>query len=270
MATLLIRAEQDKMKISEVFSSALLNADYLTITPVTVRDRKGKETKAQGMPDVLPAIMGMAPEYMSYQYQTPEGPRIIYGSALIPFMTATGTIFQKYTKEYVQLAQLAVGEALKIDMKKLEENGSDGFQLTTDNKNISEKAIDAIYDKLEKLYPLGPVTAGLVAEITACGEELMEDTWEKGDNYKAYISYIIIKGISQFANTCFQIVDQQIVGPLHQVIKMRAQEEQVAQAMGKSAGPITDLTGRKLTSENIGKIVGLDGKVIHNDETIIN
>lgn len=256
------------MNIRDIFYSGNLTPENLKVTPITARDRKGNEVKKRGMPDVLPVIMGMDLEYRSYQYSEADQMRIMYGSALIPFITASGEIMKKYTKEYVSVAQIAVGEALGIDMAKLENDGVDGFQLDINDPKITDQVPEKVYAALEAAYPLGPITPEFLDANTACAEEHLGEAWYKGDNYRAYICYLIIKGVGQFAATCQGIVAEQVVGPLWQVLQIREQEKQVAAAMGKSAPGMTDLLGGKLSSEKLGKIVGLDGKEIKADDIV--
>lgn len=256
------------MNISDIFYAGNINPENLQVTPITVRDRKGKATKKRGMPDVLPVIMGIDLEYRSYQYNDENQLKVMYGTALVPFITASGEIMKRYTKEYISTAQIAVGEALGIDMKKLHDDGVDGFQLKVDDPKITDQVPGKVYDALEKAYPLGPITPEFLEANTACAEQYLGEAWYKGDNYRAYICYLIIKGVGQFAATCQSIVQEQIVGPIWQILQIREQEAQVAKAMGKSAPGMTDLIGGKLSSEKIGKIVGLDGREMKSEDIV--
>lgn len=256
------------MKISEVFNSANINSEDLRRTPITITDRKGKQTKADGMPDVLPVILGIDLEYRSYQYIRDGQAHIKYGVGILPFITESGKIMQKYTREYVSVAQIAIGEAIGIDMNQLQDDKVDGFQLKTSDTRITYEVPEKVYAALEQAFPLGPVTREFLDENTECAEKLLSELWDKGDNYRAYISYLLVKGIGQFAATCQQIVAEQIVGPIYQILQMREQEEQQRTAMGKSAPAMTDLLGRKLSSKSTGKIVGLDGQELKADDVV--
>lgn len=249
------------MKISEVFRADIIDPEKLKRVPITIRDKRGKETKTDGMPDIVPTIMDMDPDFMSYQYQTQQGTRMKYGTELNTFIEASGKILTEATREYVTAAQLVLAGLIGITIEQMD--GADGYQLDLDSPLITEDTLDQLYDGLNKQYPLGPVGKGLMEKTVATAEQYLGAAWEKGDNYKAYISYVIIKGIGQYASQCQQIVEKEVAGPIFQVLQYRMQRD--AQKAQRQPA-ITDLLGNKLDSK--GKIVGLDGKEIKKDEII--
>lgn len=254
------------MKISEVFNAGIIDPEKLKVGPITIRDKKGKETKTDGMPDIVPTIMDMSPEFMSYQYNTPEGSRILYGTGIRGFITSSGGVMGKHLREYVTAAQLILANLIGITMEQME--GADGYQIPIDSPQITEDTLDQLYDGLNKQYPLGPVTKELAAEVIALAELHMSEAWELGDNYKGYISYVIIKGIGQYASQCQQIVEQEVAGPVFQVLQYRMKIIQQGQAGKRPAPVITDLLGGELNTKSQGKIVGLDGKEIKPDKIV--
>lgn len=252
------------MNISDIFNPEKLTPEFLAITPITVRDKKGKETKFDGIPDVLPVVMDIPLGLRSYQYTTPEGPRIQYATGILPYITQSGQILEKYTEEYFTAAQLILANLLGITMEQME--GADGFQLQVDDPKITMDTLDQLYNGLNKQYPAGPVTPEMLVALTNCAEALLGSYWEQGDNFKAYISYLVIKGIGQYASTCQRVVEQQVAGPIFQILQYR--EQQLQAARQKPGAAIVDSLGRKLGSDNAGKIVDLDGRAIKKDEIV--
>jgi hypothetical protein len=252
------------MKISDIFNPDRLSAEFLQITPITLRDKKGKEVKADGTPDVLPVVMSIPLELRSYQYTTDQGPRIQYAIGLLPYITQSGQILETYVREYFSAAQLILADLLGITKEQME--GADGFQLRTDDPRISEDTLDQLYDGLNKQYPLGPVVPEMIKALNDCAEALLGSYWEQGDNYKVYISYLVIKAIGQYAATCQHVVEQQVAGPVFQILQYRMEQQMAASQ--KPGAAITDVFGSKLNSKGAGKIVGLDGREIKKDEIV--
>lgn len=252
------------MKIADIFNPDRLTPELLKRTPITIRDKKGKETKADGMPDVLPVVMDIPLELRSYQYNTQQGPKIQYATGMVPYITQSGQILEKYTREYFDSAQLIMAGLIGITKEQME--GADGFQIDADDPKITEDVLDQLYDGLNKQYPLGPVIPGMLKELTDCAEVHLGSYWDQGDNFKAYISYLVIKAIGQYASTCQRVVEQEVAGPIYQILQYRMQQAQAASQRPGAA--ITDSLGHKLGSDNAGKIVGLDGREIKKDEVV--
>ncbi len=252
------------MKISDIFNPDRVTPEFLTRTPITVRDRKGKENKMDATPDVLPVVMDIPLELRSYQYMTPEGPRIQYASGMLPYITQSGQILEKHATEYYTAAQLIMAGLLGITMEQMD--GADGYHINPDDPRIDESLVNRLYEEINKQYACGPVTPEVLKDLTDCTEVHLGSYWEEGDNMKAYISYVVIRGIGQYATTCDRMVADGVAGPIYQTLQYRAQQAQTASQ--KPAAAIVDPLGRKLGSDNAGKIVGLDGREIKPDKIV--
>lgn len=214
--------------------------------PINVIDRKGKTVAATGKADIFPMLLGLDEDYRSYQVMSGSlAGSFQFGPKVDPFMKRVADTLGELTKTYVKTAQIGLAEALGIDAKQLEDDGADGFQLNPEDPRINAEVIEKTNVFIEERYPTGPLTPMVMTAMNRVADDTLQEAWDKGDNYKVFVGYLIANALNQFAMRCQQIVNQQVLGPITQILEYR---DYIRQANAAQSG-LTDAAGNPLSSK---------------------
>lgn len=249
------------MTIKDTFTSDQFR-DEFKVVPVNVKDAKGKDTIAQGTPDLVAVLLGMPAEATTMRIISgANNGQVISAPVLKDFYEAINPILNSYIEAYVTTAQKVVGTELGVDMDALQESGADGFQIDQDDPRITQPMIDKILEELDKVYPTGPLTANIIQAVINVADDKLGSIYEDGaDNWKIFIGLTIINTINSFTRSATTIVNQQIIGPLVEVVQYKQYVAQQQAAMKKAQqgsrrrSGLVDLAGGELSSEKINEL----------------
>lgn len=252
------------MTIKETFTTSTFE-DAFKVVPINVKDHKGKDTTTQGTPDMMPILLGLSDNDISHRLIAgKQAGLFIPAPSVKPFMTKSMEMLKPYIQSYVKAAQEALGQEMGVDIAAVLENGMDGFQISPDDPRITEKMLDNTTRALDLKYPTGPLYKQVLDDIIDLAAIELEPLWGRDeDNYKCFVSMIIFNVINTYARQATDIVNQQVFGPIVEILQYKqyaAQQQQMSEQakvhnkQAQQANHLVGLAGEKLSSESINEL----------------